>query len=139
MIDLRLLLCATFLYCTFNVAIAQELSNFEKELLQTQMTTAKAILNLSPEQEAAFNEVLQSVAKHRQRTLQKYGISMGDEKKTTLNFSDKRALMDDMRKLKNNLEEQLKDVLTTEQISLFLDMQEDSQNAFKQRLRKKLN
>lgn len=135
--NLVILLCT--LCCMLTPAAAEELSQFETELLQHQITSSKAALNLSPEQEEAFSEVLQSAAKLRQRTLQKYDISMGDEKKATLSFIDKRALMKDMQKLKSQLEEQLADVLTAKQLRIFLSMQEENQQAFKTRLRNKLN
>jgi len=122
-----------------NTAVAEELSTFETELLQTQIATAKSTLNLTPEQEQEFNKVLQSAAKQRQQTLKKYNISMGDEKKARLNLREKRALMEDMQKHKVNLEEQLEEILTADQLRLFQEMQEKNQQVFRERLRSKIN
>lgn len=137
--NLRTLVCTLYLYCLLNPAVAGELSRFETELLQTQLVAAKSALNLSPEQEVAFNEVLQSAAKQRHQTLKKYNISMADENKAKLKLREKRALLEDMQTHRNNLEEQLEDVLTEEQLSLFQSMREDNQKMFQQRLRNKLN
>ena len=137
--NLRALLYTAILCCMINPTEAEELSKFEVELLQTQVVAAKSSLNLTPEQEKKFNEVLQSTAKQRQQTLKKYNISMGDENKARLNLREKRALMEDTQKLKVNLEEQLEDILTADQLRLFQEMQEKSQQVFRERLRSKIN
>lgn len=137
--NLRTLFSTLSLCFMLNTAVAEELSTFETELLQTQIATAKSTLNLTPEQEQEFNKVLQSAAKLRQQTLKKYDISMKDENKARLNLREKRALMEDMRKLKINLEGQLEDVLSADQLNLFQDMQEKSQKEFRERLLSKIN
>ena len=137
--NLRTLFSTLSLCFMLNTAVAEELSTFETELLQTQIATAKSTLNLTPEQEQEFNKVLQSAAKQRQQTLKKYNISMGDEKKARLNLREKRALMEDMQKHKVNLEEQLEEILTADQLRLFQEMQEKNQQVFRERLRSKIN
>jgi hypothetical protein len=136
---LRTLLCVLSFSCMLNPVAAEELSKFEAELLQTQILTAKSSLNLTSEQEQKFNELLQSGAKQRQQTLKKYDITMGDEKRARLNFREKRALMEDMQKLKGNLEEQLEYILTADQLRLFQEIQEKNQQVFRERLRSKIN
>jgi len=64
---------------------------------------------------------------------------MGDEKKARLNLREKRALMEDMQKHKVNLEEQLEEILTADQLRLFQEMQEKNQQVFRERLRSKIN
>ncbi|MDP5137455.1 hypothetical protein ORJ04_15980 [Rheinheimera baltica] len=137
--NLRTLFSTLSLCFMLNTAVAEELSTFETELLQTQIATAKSTLNLTPEQEQEFSKALHSVAKQRQQTLKKYGISMKDENKARLNFREKNALMEDMRKLKINLLGQLDDVFTADQLRLFQEMQEKNQQVFIERLRSKIN
>lgn len=137
--NLCTLLYTIFFCCLLNPSVAKELSEFDAELLQTQIETAKSVLNLTPDQEQAFTELMQSAAKRRQQTLKKYDISMENEKKARLNYREKRALMEDMRKLKINLDGQLEDILTADQLRQFQEMQENNQQKFKERLRKKID
>lgn len=137
--NLRTLFSTLSLYFILNIAVADELSTFETELLQTQIATARSILNLTPEQEQEFSKVLQTAAKQRQQTLKKYDISMKDENKARLNLREKRALIEDMRKLKINFEGQLEDVLSADQLRLFQEIQKKNQQVLKERLRSKIN
>lgn len=137
--NLRTLFSTLSLCFILNIAVADELLTFETELLQTQIATARSILNLTPEQEQEFSKVLQTAAKQRQQTLKKYDISMKDENKARLNLREKRALIEDMRKLKINFEGQLEDVLSADQLRLFQEIQKKNQQVLKERLRSKIN
>ena len=136
--NLPVLICTAFIYLSAHSMSCQASTAPELSALEAQMSVFKEELGLSAEQEAELRDIMSSGAEQREQVLKKYGISMDDDKKAQLNFREKRALMGEMKKTKNQLDERLRALLSDEQMVALKALQEESQQAFRDKMRNKL-
>lgn len=79
-------------------------------------------------------EVIKASEKKRDRLLKKFRIALDSGRKVRLNLRKKQELLTNMKKIKDNQEYKLSQILSENQMSSWLSFIKKNQELFKQRL-----
>lgn len=89
---------------------------------------------LTKEQSTEMLEVIKASEKKRDRLLKKFRIALDSGRKVRLNLRKKQELLTNMKKIKDNQEYKLSQILSENQMSSWLSFIKKNQELFKQRL-----
>lgn len=124
--------------CFLSMCFLMTSSLQAQEQLQASITEFATQQNLTEEQIEAMTQTLNAGIKQRDRTLKKYGISMKNNRKTRLTFQKKVALQSDMKALQRELQRDLSNILSEEQLNAWRSAQHANQEEFRVKLKKKI-
>ena len=118
---------------------AEQLDDGQLEQLQQRLEEARARLNLSDDQVEQVKPILRAGFEALLEVFQEHGIDLEDRSGggDRLRFRQLRSLQRDLNAVREQTVEDLGDVLNDEQIETYKEIQEESREAMRERLRQR--
>lgn len=110
------------------VAVAQQNPEEQAQKVMEKMEAAKERLGLTDEQATQVREILEDNARKAEEVFKKHGVEPGNPPK---NMRAKMALGRDLKPIRAQGDERLKEVLTDEQMKEFEQMRKQAQEEMK--------
>lgn len=126
---LTALSAAIFVSAQTAKASERQLSEEQRAQIVDRVDELNKRLNLSEDQREALEPIFAESIEDRMIVLDAYGVSPG--KKPNLRFRQMRALRGELNNLRNDLTENVSEILSDDQLTEFIDMQDE----FRDRMR----
>ncbi len=131
------------LFCAFVIGMlspawASQEREIDPERLQAQLEETKERLQLTDEQVAQLRPILERSLEKRLQVLEKHGISLDPEApQKKLGLRKARKLRNDMKKVRKETEEELKGVLSQNQMKEWKKIEEERSQRLREELQKR--